>query len=79
MPFDPEDKRRKHNTLRRSIMDYGMGLVIISFGVFLFIGTEIGFEFDMDPVFRYGLGGLFIIYGVWRFYRGYQKKYYREE
>ena len=63
----------------RSIMDYGMGVVIVGMGIFLLIGDRIGFEFALDPVFRYVLAGIFIVYGSWRFYRGYQKKYFTEE
>ncbi|MBC8035296.1 MAG: hypothetical protein H7Y03_14195 [Chitinophagaceae bacterium] len=76
---DPEEKRRKNYMLRRSIMDYGMGLVILCFGIFFAIADRIGYAFDLEPLFRYGLSGLFIIYGAFRIYRGYQQNYYSEE
>lgn len=79
MTVDPQKRRMDNYILRRSIMDYGMGLVIFGFGVFFAIAHKLGFEFAIEPLFRYCLAGLFIIYGAWRIYRGYQKKYYTEE
>ncbi len=76
---DPEERRRKAYSLRRSVMDYGMGLVIGCFGIFFAFAHKLGYQFDLEPLFRYSLSGLFIIYGAFRIYRGYQKKYYTEE
>jgi hypothetical protein len=78
MSVDPEERRRKNYTLRRSITDIGMGIVILCFGIFFAIADKIGYYFDLEPVFRYCLAGLFIIYGLFRVYRGVQKNYYSE-
>lgn len=77
--IDPEERRRKNYVLRRSLMDIGMGIVILCFGIFFAVAEKLGYNFDLEPVFRYSLSALFIIYGAFRIYRGYQKNYYSEE
>jgi hypothetical protein len=78
MNIDPTDEKGKSYILRRSILDYGRGGIILCFGVFLLIAEKIGFEFTMKPVLRYLLGGVFIIYGAFRIYTGYKKNYFSE-
>ena len=73
-----EEKRSKNYVLMRSVMDYGMGLVIFGFGVFLAIAPRVGIEFNIEPLFRYLFAVMCIIYGGWRIYRGYKKNYYSE-
>ena len=77
--IDPEERRRKNYVLRRSLMDTGMGIVILCFGIFFAIAHKLGYQFDLEPLFRYSLSVLFIIYGAFRIYRGYKKNYYSEE
>lgn len=60
-------------------MDYGMGGIILGFGVFFALADRFNIEFTIEPELRYCLAGLFVIYGAFRIYRGYQKKYYTEE
>lgn len=60
-------------------MDYGMGLVLVGFGVFFAIAPNIGIEFNIEPFFRYLFAGMCLIYGSWRIYRGYKKNYYKDE
>lgn len=78
MPLEPEDNRVKNYKLRRSIMDYGMGVIIGGFGVFFALAPKLGFEFSVDPFFRYFFSGMCIVYGAWRIYRGYSKNYFSE-
>ena len=78
MPIDPEERKRKNIELRRSILDYGMGVMITGFGIFLLLADYLGFTFTIEPYPRYCLAGLFMMYGAWRIYRGYKKNYYRE-
>lgn len=70
------DKREKGYILMRAILDYGMGLMIFGFGVFFIISPKVGFNFNIDDFFRYFFGGLCIVYGGWRCYRGYKKNYF---
>jgi hypothetical protein len=68
-----EEQQRKRTTRIRSFMDFTMG------GLFIVIGIGLQFYKDirLDTVNRKGLGILFIMYGIWRIYRGYKKSYFR--
>ncbi|HEY4154938.1 MAG TPA: hypothetical protein VGM24_05915 [Puia sp.] len=72
---DP-DIRSKRYMLRRSIMDYGMGAIIFCLGIFFLIAPKVGVIFGIDDLFRYLFGGLCILYGLFRVYRGYKKNYF---
>ena len=82
--MDNEDKplsnREKGMIRMRSIMDYGMGLLWISMGLFLtftkYINPKLEFQFD-DPAMK-TFGGVCIFYGLFRIYRGYKKNYFKE-
>ena len=72
---------RQRNYLRtRSIVDYCMGLLWMSMGIFLvfkkYFDVQINLEFD-GITFKI-LGGICIVYGLFRMYRGYKKNYYKE-
>lgn len=64
----------------RSIMDYGMGSLWIAMGVFmLFIkqfNTGLEARFD-DPTMK-AFGGICVLYGAFRVYRGFKKNYLKE-
>ena len=80
--FEKEELNdRDKNYLRmRSIMDYGMGLLWMAMGVFMIFIKR----FNADLAERYGdntfkaFGGVCIIYGLFRIYRGYKKNYFRD-
>jgi uncharacterized membrane protein len=72
---DP-DERTKRYSMRRSIMDFGMGVLIICLGIFFLIASRLGVSFNIDDLFRYLFGGLCILYGIFRVYRGYKKNYF---
>jgi hypothetical protein len=74
-----DDKRKAAYSGRRSIMDYGMGVIIAGFGLFFLASERLGIVFLVDPVVRYLFSGLCLIYGAFRIYRGTQKKYFRDE
>jgi hypothetical protein len=77
MPEDKDlDKRAKTYKLRRSIMDYGMGIVIFCLGIFFILAPKLGVSFNIDDLFRYLFAGLCILYGFFRMYRGYKKNYF---
>lgn len=78
MENDQAEKRRKGYVLMRSVMDFGMGLIILGFGVFFLASPYIGVGFTVEPFFRYFFGVMCLIYGGWRMYRGYKKEYYTE-
>jgi hypothetical protein len=77
MPGDQDQHNRsKGYILRRSIMDYGMGVIIFCLGIFFLIAPRLGIVFGIDDLFRYLFGGLCILYGLFRVYRGYKKNYF---
>lgn len=77
-----EKKKRQQVSMMRSMMDYVMGFIIIIIGLFFIFRSKLGGlpineslgEPDMpEKIF----GGIAVLYGAWRIYRGYQKKYFR--
>jgi hypothetical protein len=77
MQNEEPDRRRKGYELMRAILDYGMGIMILGAGVFFLLAPKLGFYFDNGDFFHYFFGGLCIVYGGWRVYRGYKKNYFR--
>ena len=78
METEREEKRKNGYLLMRSVMDYGMGLIIFGFGVFFLASERLGMGFSIDPFFRWFFAIMCIVYGGWRIYRGYKKDYYTE-
>ena len=77
MDDELREKRNKRHAMRRSIYDYGMGLIIFSVGFILFFPELTGFTWiSLDTLLRNILGGMFVLYGGWRIYRGYRKDYF---
>ncbi len=72
-----EDRRTKGYILTRRIMDYGMGIIITGVGIIIALAPKLNLNINMSDLYRYSISVLFIIYGGWRIYRGYQKKYFR--
>ncbi|HEY4291274.1 MAG TPA: hypothetical protein VGN00_29435 [Puia sp.] len=72
-----EDRRNRMYAMRRAIMDYGIGFIIMGFGVFLLIAPKLGFSFSIDDLNRYLFSGLCLLYGAFRAYRGSKKDYFK--
>jgi hypothetical protein len=75
-----EKQKRKRVSLMRSVLDYGMGIMIVIAGIFFLFRTKIPTKLndrfppnEIDIVF----GSMCILYGSWRIYRGYKKNYFR--
>ena len=75
-----ERKRRKQISFMKSLLDYGMGLLILLAGVFFFFRDKVKISFnerfppnDIDKIF----GAMCVMYGCWRIYRGYKKNYFK--
>jgi hypothetical protein len=76
MNFDPEERRRKTNTLMHSIYDYGMGVLWLGLGIFFLLHDKFGIEITkLDTTLTTIFGVICIMYGLFRFYRGYKKNY----
>ena len=75
-----EKRRRKQLSQMRALMDYGMGAILLLLGLFFFFRSRFDLElnrsFPPDSIDKI-LGAVIIVYGSWRIYRGYQKKYFK--
>jgi hypothetical protein len=76
MENEAPDRRKRGYALRRSIMDFGMGVIIFGFGVFFLVAPRLGINFGIDNFYRYTFSGLCLLYGGFRAYRGYKKNYF---
>jgi hypothetical protein len=63
-----EERRKKMYTLRRAILDYGMGVLLLA--------PRLGIGVTIDDTARYIFSGMFLIYGGFRIYRGSSKNYF---
>ena len=75
-----EKQKRKQIALRRSIMDYSIGMLITAAGIFFLVRDNFKLQFNedfppnkIDKIF----GVICILYGCWRIYRGYKKNYFK--
>ncbi|MBD0331693.1 MAG: hypothetical protein ICV66_03480 [Chitinophagaceae bacterium] len=75
-----EKQRRKQITIMKSVMDYGMGFLFLLLGLYFLLYSALGINFlNRNPSsIDYLIGGLFVLYGGWRVYRGYKKNYFKE-
>lgn len=75
-----EVERNKQVSKMRSSLDYAMGVLIVFIGAFLLFRfkLDIGLNKRFPPdIFDKIYGGLAILYGAWRIYRGYKKNYFK--
>ncbi|MES1217886.1 MAG: hypothetical protein ABUT20_20440 [Bacteroidota bacterium] len=74
-----ENKKRKQVSQMRSVMDYGMGVLMLVAGVFFLFHKELNVSFgnDSSTLMDKFFGGLCLLYGCWRIYRGYKKNYFK--
>ncbi len=75
-----ENKKQKQMTQMRTISNYGMGIFFVCLGIFFLVYESFGIDMmgrKSSPLDKL-IGGLFIIYGSWRMYRGYKKNYIRK-
>lgn len=76
---DYENEQRKQISIRRSIADFGMGIIFFCFGLYFLVYNKLGWSFfnrKSAPI-DYLIGILFTLYGGWRIYRGYRKNYFK--
>ncbi len=76
---DYQNDQRKKVARMRSMMDYVMGALILLVGFYFLLYEKLGLNvFNRQPsALDKVIGGIFILYGIWRIYRGYKKDYYR--
>jgi hypothetical protein len=66
------DRRERGNTTFRKVSEISRALVILGVGFVLLLGNWLKIEFVMqiDNLLRYGFGGISLLYGGFRLYRG---------
>jgi hypothetical protein len=75
-----ENKKRKQISSMRSLANYGMGAFFICLGIFFFFREKFKIELNENYTPNYIdkiMGGVFVLYGAWRVYRGYKKNYFQ--
>lgn len=72
MNIQERNKRNKGYVQFRMIFDIAMGVLYIACGVLVVEAKKFGFQFNVpiSMTFLWSLGGLFILYGLFRIYRG---------
>lgn len=73
-------EKNKGYARMKSIMDYGMGLLWMAMGIFLLFNNkfDIGIQLKSDDPVMKIFGGICLVYGLFRLYRGYKKNYFIE-
>lgn len=72
-----EERRKKGYANMRSLLDYGMGAMVLAAGLAIMFWKGSDFLNERFSSFeRYLYGGLFMLYGGWRVWRGYEKNYF---
>jgi hypothetical protein len=67
---DGSDKSSGYKGIRSSL-HIGMGVVYLVLGGIAVVGKYFG-KFELDPIKAYVLGGIMILYGAFRLWRGVQ-------
>jgi threonine/homoserine/homoserine lactone efflux protein len=75
------DNERRRYAQRRSLQDYGRGILIIGIGLFFMFSKQL-FKleyFEGNELMKYMMGAIFLLYGGFRVWRGKQKDYFRND
>ena len=72
-----EDKKQRDYVNRRSLMDLGMGIIYTGMGVLMVFAGKVGLDAVFSEPFNYIFGGICLLYGGFRIYRGIRRNYYR--
>ncbi len=74
MDIQERNRGSKVYTQFRKTLDIAMGLLYISCGVLVLLARKLGFTFQIETslVFLWILAGVFIVYGIFRVYRGFK-------
>jgi hypothetical protein len=71
---DYQEQRERQTTRTRAIMDFIMGVVVLGIGIIFLVYEQMGWKLPGKPSALDKIaGGLFVLYGIWRLYRGYKK------
>jgi hypothetical protein len=77
MAEDYEDRKQRAYVNRRSITDLGMGIIYIGMSLLMVFASKVGLDAVFSAPFNYVFGGICLLYGGFRIYRGVRRNYYR--
>ena len=74
-----ENKKKKQVSQMKSIMDYGMGILMILVGLFFLFHQALNINIgdSSSSLLEKFFGVMCLLYGGWRIYRGYKKNYFK--
>lgn len=77
MDNDFRSRQEKSYILMRRIYDFSMSFLILGMAVVMLFAPKLGIVqlIDVDPLFRYLFGGICLLYGGFRLYRGVYPNY----
>ena len=76
-----KNRRQQSFSQMRMVYNISMGILVLAMAVVMLFGDRLGndaieqFISPIDPVLRYLFGGLCLLYGLFRLYRGIKKEY----
>jgi len=76
MDNDFRDRQRKNYNTMRNVYNITMGILIIGIGLLMFFNDKVGLQLfeQFDKTLIYAFGGLCLLYGGFRLYRGLKKE-----
>lgn len=77
MASDIDDRKQKAYINRRALMDLGMGIIYTGMAIVMFFADKFGVEAVFSSPLNYIFGGICLLYGGFRIYRGIRKNYLR--
>lgn len=77
MSADFRDRQQKSYTIMRMIYDLTMAVLLLGMATVMLLGEKlkIAMVIDIDSTFRYMFGGICVLYGGFRLYRGIKRDY----
>jgi cell division protein FtsW (lipid II flippase) len=72
-----EQKKQKSYALMRMTYDLTMAVLFLAMAVVMLFAEQLNLEqfISVDPLFRYMFGGICLLYGGFRLYRGIKRQY----
>lgn len=77
MELDFREKQRKSYRVMRMIYDLSMAVFILGMAFILLLAEQLKIEqlMTIDPMYRYLMGSMSVLYGGFRLYRGIKRDY----
>lgn len=77
MSSDFRDRQQKSYTIMRMIYDLTMAVLLLGMATVMLFGEQLklAMVIDIDSTFRYMFGGICVLYGGFRLYRGIKRDY----